>query len=415
MRTWNMRSGSRPGPSRARTTRRSPRRPGAKGNWPARTRATRSCSPRTDSSTSGTRSTSRCGSSGRRPRPGWSCSRDSGSCSSTSSRTRTVPSRSSSRSSPSRTGTSRSSATTTSRSTSSAARRSATSSGSATATRTRGQSSSGATTGRSPRSSTRPTGWSASTIRIGSRFGRGSPSACARSAAPARTSPAVRLEAFATHAEEADWIAAEIAARIEAGARPRDLAVLVRANGHADPILRSLNVAGIPWRFSGTSGLYARPEVRRLLAFLRAVADPTSSVDVYALATSEPYGLGGEDLTSIVNTARRRHRSIWEILDELERQPGILRLSDATRTAASRFVADLRRFTRAGPSSGPPARSSTGSCATPGSLARLAASDTVAAEEALRNIARFFDIVRAQSAAARRRPGDRSSPATSRR
>ena len=33
---------------------------------------------------------------------------------------------------------------------------------------------------------------------------------------------AVRLEAFATHAEEADWIAAEIAARIEAGARPRD-------------------------------------------------------------------------------------------------------------------------------------------------------------------------------------------------
>ena len=46
------------------------------------------------------------------------------------------------------------------------------------------------------------------------------------------------------------------------GRAPRDHAVLVRANGHADPILRSLNAAGIPWRFSGTSGLYARPEVR---------------------------------------------------------------------------------------------------------------------------------------------------------
>src|SRR6185369_11573475 len=113
----------------------------------------------------------------------------------------------------------------------------------------------------------------------------------------------VRLEAFATHGEEADWIAAEIGRRIAAGARPRDHAVLVRANGHADPILRSLNVAGIPWRFSGTSGLYARPEVRRLLAFLRAVADPGSSVDVYAVATAEPYGLGGEDLTAIVNMA----------------------------------------------------------------------------------------------------------------
>ena len=57
----------------------------------------------------------------------------------------------------------------------------------------------------------------------------------------------------------------------------------------------------------------------------------SSSVDVYALAVAEPYGLGGEDLTAIVNTARRRHRSVWEVLDELERQPGILRLSPATR------------------------------------------------------------------------------------
>ena len=84
----------------------------------------------------------------------------------------------------------------------------------------------------------------------------------------------MRLEAFATASDEADWIAAEIGRRIAAGAAPRDHAVLVRANGHADPILRALNMAGIPWRFSGTSGLYARPEVRLLLAFLRVVADP---------------------------------------------------------------------------------------------------------------------------------------------
>jgi DNA helicase-2/ATP-dependent DNA helicase PcrA len=209
--------------------------------------------------------------------------------------------------------------------------------------------------------------------------------------------PAVRLEAFATHAEEADWIATEIAGRIQAGARPRDVAVLVRANGHADPILRSLNVAGIPWRFSGTSGLYARPEVRQLLAFLRAVADPASSVDVYALATSEPYELGGEDMTALVNTARRRHRSVWEILDELDRQPGILRLSAETRTAASRFVADLRGFTELAhlrPAGEVLYRFLRDS----GILGRLAASETVAAEEALRNIARFFDIIRAQAA-----------------
>ena len=64
-----------------------------------------------------------------------------------------------------------------------------------------------------------------------------------------------------------------------------------------------------------------------------------------ALASSEVYGLGGVDLTAIVNTARRRHRSVWATLDELERQPGILRVSPATRGAVHRLVEDVTRYT----------------------------------------------------------------------
>ena len=131
--------------------------------------------------------------------------------------------------------------------------------------------------------------------------------------------------------------------------RTATCAVLVRANAAADPILRSLNLEGIPWRFSGTSGLYARPEVRLLLSFLRAVADTGSSVDVYALAASELYGLGGEDLVSIVTSARRRNRSVFEVLEELQRQPGILRLRPETRAAATKLVDDLRAYVDAGP------------------------------------------------------------------
>jgi len=213
------------------------------------------------------------------------------------------------------------------------------------------------------------------------------------SAAPAP----VRLEVFASGSEEADWVAAEIGRRIAAGAQPRDHAVLVRANGHADPILRALNMAGVPWRFSGASGLYARPEVRMLLAFLRVVADLESSVDLYALAASRAYALGGEDLTAIVNMARRRNRSVWAILDELERQPGILRLSPGTRAAAHRLVADLRGYSEMAherPAGELLYRFLRGS----GLLGRLVETDEPAAEEALQNIARFFEIVRAQSA-----------------
>jgi len=152
-----------------------------------------------------------------------------------------------------------------------------------------------------------------------------------------RRTSAVRHEAFATGSDEADWIAAEILARVGAGACLADHAVLVRTNAGAEPILRSLNMAGLPWRFSGASGLYARPEVRLLLGFLRTVADLASSVDLYGLAAGEVYGLHGPDLTSIVNAARRRNRSLWDVLEELDRQPGVLRISADSRSRVTQL------------------------------------------------------------------------------
>jgi DNA helicase-2/ATP-dependent DNA helicase PcrA len=206
----------------------------------------------------------------------------------------------------------------------------------------------------------------------------------------------VRHVTFSTGSEEADWIAHEIAGRVGSGMRARDFAVLVRANSDADPVLRSLNMAGVPWRFSGTSGLYARPEIRLLLAFLRAVADLASSLDVYALAASDVYALGGPDLTAIVGMARRRNRPLWEVMEELIRQPGLLRLAPETRASLDRLVGDLRHYSELGherPCGELLYEFLRGS----GLLARLAGTRSVAAEESLQNIARFFDIVRAQS------------------
>ena len=53
----------------------------------------------------------------------------------------------------------------------------------------------------------------------------------------------------------------------------------------------------MPWTFSGNAGLYGRPEVRLLIAFLRAVAHPDDSVSVHYLASSEIYHVPIVDLT----------------------------------------------------------------------------------------------------------------------
>ena len=86
---------------------------------------------------------------------------------------------------------------------------------------------------------------------------------------------------YDTVSAEADGVAAEVEARLLRGFRPRDIALLVRSNGDADPFLRALNVRGIPHRFTGSRGLYAREEVRLLVAFLRALAHPDDSVSTF--------------------------------------------------------------------------------------------------------------------------------------
>jgi DNA helicase-2/ATP-dependent DNA helicase PcrA len=209
--------------------------------------------------------------------------------------------------------------------------------------------------------------------------------------------PPVRHRVFGTPAEEADWIAGDIRARLAAGAAARDHAVLVRANADADPILRALNAAGVPWRFSGSSGLYARPEIRLLLSLLRAVADPGSTVDVYALAASEHFAVPADDLAALMSASRRQHRPAVELLDALEAEPGLVRLSDAGRTTLRRLRADLRRYTELAQRR-PAGEVLYTFLRESGWLGALTGAASVRGDEAVANIARFFDIVRAQSA-----------------
>ncbi len=158
----------------------------------------------------------------------------------------------------------------------------------------------------------------------------------------ARRPALVSHHAYATASAEADAIAADIGRRLEDGAPASSMAILVRTNADATPLLASLDVLGIPRRFSGASGLLKHREVRDVLSLMAVIASPESSHDLYAVMTSAPYGLGGEDLTAICELASRRRRSLWAVVTELMEQPGLVRVSTRTRTRLERLVADLR-------------------------------------------------------------------------
>ncbi|MGD8683146.1 MAG: ATP-dependent DNA helicase [Chloroflexota bacterium] len=152
----------------------------------------------------------------------------------------------------------------------------------------------------------------------------------------------VRHQVYRTAADEADAVAAEIRQRLEQGTPPNAVGVLVRTNADAAPVLASLDVIGIPYRFSGASGLLAQREVRDVLSLLRTIASPDTSQDLYAVLTAAPYGLGGEDLTAICDLATRRRRSLWSVITEIAEQPGLLRLQAATRRQLVRAVEHIR-------------------------------------------------------------------------
>jgi DNA helicase-2/ATP-dependent DNA helicase PcrA len=217
-----------------------------------------------------------------------------------------------------------------------------------------------------------------------------------RPARRARRPKPVEHRAFASIAEEADWIAAAAEERLRRGQAATEIAILVRTNADAEPFLRSLNLRGISWRFSGASGLDARPEVRELLCFLRVVADLDSTVDLYAVATGEPYRLGGADLTALLGLARRRHRSLWWACREALDQPGLIRLESSTRRGLERLRDDLAAASELAHCR-PAGEVLYDHLKRSGRLARLTAATDPRSETAMRNVARFFELVRTRS------------------
>jgi DNA helicase-2/ATP-dependent DNA helicase PcrA len=206
--------------------------------------------------------------------------------------------------------------------------------------------------------------------------------------------PPVRHRAFDTVSAEADAVAAMIAERLERGLRPRDFAILVRSNADADPFLRALNVKGVPHRFSGSRGLYAREEVRLLVSFLKVLASPDDSVSLFYLAASELYQLPETELLRLNHYARRRTRPLLEVLRELPGNEDLASVGGRTREAAERLVRDLERAAAEVP------RRRTGEVLYgflqwSGLLARLVKPASAEAEAKVRNIARFFELVRA--------------------
>lgn len=198
---------------------------------------------------------------------------------------------------------------------------------------------------------------------------------------------------FDTLSNEADTVTKSIEEKVASGEYAYgDFGILVRSNNDADSFLRSLNMRGIPYHFTGSQGLYHREEIRLLIAFLRVITNLDDSVSLYYLANSEIYRLSPLDLTKCLNYAHRKNRNLFEIFNRIDQIPELENLSLESKATIAKIISDIESYVKQSRDY-PTGQLVYQFITKSGYLQQLNQDNHPGAEEKIQNIARFFDIL----------------------
>ena len=154
----------------------------------------------------------------------------------------------------------------------------------------------------------------------------------------------INLLQFDTLSHESDKVADIILEKVRDGLNYKDIAILVRRNADADQFLRALNIREIPFRFSGSRGLYSRKEVKILISFIKALTDFEDSRSLFYLALSEIYNMPPYDLTVISNYAYKKNLHLHMVFKKVYQNKSPVKISDNGIKIAQKLFRDLLYF-----------------------------------------------------------------------
>ena len=95
-----------------------------------------------------------------------------------------------------------------------------------------------------------------------------------------------------------------------------DIAILVRANNHAESFLREFERQGIPHQFLGPSKLFEREEIIDLISYLKELYNPEDTENLYRLLSSDIFDISSLTLIKLNSLAKRKSLSLFEIVSE---------------------------------------------------------------------------------------------------
>ncbi len=98
----------------------------------------------------------------------------------------------------------------------------------------------------------------------------------------------------------------------------KDIAILVRANNHAEPFIRAFERQKIPYQFLGPGQLFRQEEIKDLICYLKVLYNFEDSVSLYRVLSMEHFAISPRDLAAMLNFARRQNLSLFETLEKID-------------------------------------------------------------------------------------------------
>ena len=134
----------------------------------------------------------------------------------------------------------------------------------------------------------------------------------------------ITFEQLDTAAEEADFVARDIARRVRKGEyQYKDCAILYRTNAQSRLFEERFITANIPYKIFGGVNFYARKEVKDLLAYLKTIDNGQDDLAGRRIINIPKRGIGAASINKVALYAQEQEISFYDALCVAEQVPGL--------------------------------------------------------------------------------------------
>ena len=137
---------------------------------------------------------------------------------------------------------------------------------------------------------------------------------------------------------EARLVAHRLRGEVEAGRRPGDIVVLVRATGSLRLLEQALEEQGLPTYVVGGRGYWSQEQVRDGIAYLSVLANPQDEEALLAVLASPFCGVGSDALVLLTRAGREGGLGAWAALRDADRDGWLRHLPEAERERLQAFA-----------------------------------------------------------------------------